>query len=129
MYSFSTSGAPLEPTTLQNGKVDTKVKKRIWAFWAPKTCPDAYFSLFGAWGEKHDFLLFAHFCNVSLFGRKSTFWRPKVAEPPKTLKVSPFAPFSENGIQNKIKSDDNFQTNVYIFSDYQEMDDYFLKAA
>ena len=35
----------------------------------------------------------------------------------------------ENGIQNKIKSDDNFQTNVYIFSDYQEMDDYFLKAA
>ena len=36
---------------------------------------------------------------------------------------------SENGIHNKIKSDDNSQTNVYIFSDYQEMDDYFLKAA
>lgn len=35
----------------------------------------------------------------------------------------------ESGIQNKIKSDDSFQTNVYIFSDYQEMDDYFLKAA
>jgi hypothetical protein len=35
----------------------------------------------------------------------------------------------ENGIQGKFKSDDNFQTKVYIFSDYQEMDDYFLKAA
>ena len=36
---------------------------------------------------------------------------------------------SANGIESKIKSDDNAQTNVYIFSDYQEMDDYFLKAA
>lgn len=35
----------------------------------------------------------------------------------------------QNGIQNKIKSDDNFPTNIYIFSDYQEMDNYFLKAA
>ncbi|MBT3668401.1 MAG: hypothetical protein HN548_13060 [Opitutae bacterium] len=37
--------------------------------------------------------------------------------------------FCKNGIKNKIESDESFQTNVYVFTDYKEMDDYFLKAA
>jgi hypothetical protein len=37
--------------------------------------------------------------------------------------------FCREGIRNKIGSDESFHTNVYVFSDYKEMDDYFLKAA
>ena len=48
-----TSGALLAPETLQNGKVDPKVKKRIWAFLAPTTCPDAYVFHCSALGAKN----------------------------------------------------------------------------
>ena len=105
MCLFSTSGVLLVPKTLQNGKVSPKVKKALLGVLGSKNVPRCLcFSLFGAWGEKHDFSFFAHFCDFSLFGRKSCFWRPKVGKPPKTLKSRPFPPFCENGIQNTLKS-------------------------
>lgn len=35
----------------------------------------------------------------------------------------------KNRIQNQVETENKFQTSIYIFSDYQQMDDYFLKAA
>jgi len=35
----------------------------------------------------------------------------------------------QKGIKQKIDSDQEIEVNVHVFSDYQEMDNYFLKAA
>ena len=87
MCLFSTSGVLLVPKTLQNGKVGPEVKKALWGVLGSKNVPRCLcFSLFGAWGEKHDFSFFANFCDLSLFGRKSCFWRPKVGNRPKRSK-------------------------------------------
>ena len=37
--------------------------------------------------------------------------------------------YCQNGLKEKIDSDQGTHVNVHIFSDYQEMDNYFLKAA
>ena len=105
MCTIFTSDALLAPKPLQNGKVGPKVKKALLGVLGSRNVPRCLcFSLFGAWGGKHYLLLFAHFCDFPLFGRKSSFWRQQVAKPPKTLKIRPSAPFCENGIQNTFKS-------------------------
>jgi hypothetical protein len=35
----------------------------------------------------------------------------------------------QKAIKQKIDSDQEIKVNVHVFSDYQEMDNYFLKAA
>ena len=100
MSSFFASGELLAPQTLQNGKVDPKVKKAVLGVLGSKNVPRTLrFSLFRARSENHAFSSFAHFCVFSLFGRKISFWPPKVVEPPKTLKIRHFTPFCESGIQ------------------------------
>ena len=37
--------------------------------------------------------------------------------------------FSKNSIKGKISSSENSEINLHIFSDYKQMDDYFIKAA
>jgi hypothetical protein len=37
--------------------------------------------------------------------------------------------FSKNSIKGKINSGENSEINLHVFSDYKEMDDYFIKAA
>ena len=99
--SFFTSGALLAPKTLQNGKVCPKVKKRFWAFWAPKTCPEPYVFHCLALGAKMMIFRHSHFFALFRFlGAKAVFGLQKLSKPPKTLKKPPFTPFCENGIQN-----------------------------
>ena len=94
MSSFFASGALLAPKTLQNGKVGPKVKKAILGVLGSKNVPRTLcFSLFGARSENDAFSSFALFCAFSLFGRKSSFWPPKVVKTAQNAKNPPFCAF------------------------------------
>ena len=94
MSSFSASGALLAPKTPQNGKVGLKVKKAVLGVLGSKNVPRTLcFSLFCARSENDDFSSFAHFCAFPLFGRKSSFWPPKVVKTAQNAKNPPFCAF------------------------------------
>ena len=94
MSSFSASGALLAPKTLQNGKVGPKVKKAVLGVLGSKNVPRTLcFSLFGARSENDDFPSFALFCAFSLFGRKSSFWPPKVIKTVQNAEIPLFCAF------------------------------------
>ena len=92
--TFSASGALLPPKTLQNAKVGPKVKKAVLGVLGSKNVPRTLrFSLFCARSENNAFSSFAHFCVFSLFGRKSSFWPPKVVKTAQNAKIPPFCAF------------------------------------
>ena len=94
MSSFFASGALLALKTLQNGKIIPKVKKAILGVVGSKNVPRTLcFSLFGARSENYDFSSFALFCAFPLFGRKSSFWHPKVVKTSQNAKSPPFPAF------------------------------------
>ncbi len=82
-------------------KFAQKLKKRFWAFWAPKTCPEPYvFHCLALRAKMMLFRLSPIFALFHFLGAKTVFGLQKWSKPPKTLKMSPFTPFCENGIQN-----------------------------
>ena len=92
--TFSASGALLPPKTLQNAKVGPKVKKAVLGVLGSKNVPRTLrFSLFCARSENDAFSSFALFCTFSLFGRKSSFWPPKVVKTAQNAKNAPFYAF------------------------------------
>ena len=94
MSSFFASGALLAPKTLQNAKVGPKVKKAVLGVLGSKNVPRTLrFSLFRARSENDAFSSFALFCAFSLFGRKSSFWPPKVVKTAQNAKHPPFCAF------------------------------------
>ena len=94
MSSFFASGALLAPKTLQNGKVGPKAEKAILGVLGSKNVPRTLrFSLFRARSENDAFSSFALFCAFSLFGRKSSFWPPKVVKTAQNAKNPPFCAF------------------------------------
>ena len=94
MSSFFASGELLAPQTLQNGKVGPKVKKAVLGVLGSKNVPRTLcFSLFCARSENDAFSSFAHFCAFSLFGRKISFWPPKVVKTAQNAKNPPFCAF------------------------------------
>ena len=94
MSSFSSSGALLAPKTLQNGKVGPKLKKAILGVLGSKNVPRTLcFSLFGARSENDAFSSSALFCAFSLFGRKNSFWPPKVVKTAQNAQNLPFGAF------------------------------------
>ena len=94
MSSFFASGELLAPQTLQNGKVGPKVKKAVLGVLGSKNVPRTLrFSLFRARSENDAFSSFALFCAFALFGRKSSFWPPKVVKTSQNAKIPPFCAF------------------------------------
>ena len=78
----------------------SKKKCLTWAFWDPKTCPDAYvLKGFGAWGENVIFDCRGFFA-ISRFLAPKQFLRPRVEKSPKNgdFPLSRF--FGENGTRN-----------------------------
>ena len=72
MSSFFASGALLAPKTLQNGKVDPKVKKAILGVLGSKNVPRCLcFPLFGAWGENMFFCFSQTFAIFRFLGAKA----------------------------------------------------------
>ena len=84
----------MAPETLQNGKVGPKVENAILGVLGSKNVPRTLrFSLFCARSENDAFSSFALFCAFSLFGRKSSFWPPKVVKTAQNAKNPPFCAF------------------------------------
>ena len=94
MCSFFASGALLAPKTLRNAKVGPKAEKALLGVLGSKNVPRTLrLSLFCARSENDAFLCFAHFRTFSLFGRKISFWRPKVVQNAKNAKNHSFFAF------------------------------------
>ena len=94
MSSFYASGALLAPKTLQNGKVGPKAEKALLGVLGSKNVPRTLrLSLFCARSENDAFLCFAHFRVFSLFGRKISFWPPKVVQNAKNAEIPSFCAF------------------------------------
>ncbi len=82
--------------TLQDGKVSPKVEKRICAFRAPKTCPDAYVLKGLALWAKNEISRFS--CIFAIFrflGAKADFCVQKWRNHPKTAKSALFRFFAK----------------------------------
>ena len=98
---FSLLGRFWRPKRSGTQKWAQKRKKRFWAFWAPKTCPERYVYHCFALGAK--MMLFCVLLIFALFrflGAKSVFGVQKWSKTLKTLKIHHFALFCEKGVQN-----------------------------
>ena len=104
MSSFSASGALLAPKTLQNGKVGPKAKKALLGVLGSKNVPRTLrFPLFRARSENNAFSSLALFCAFALFGRKSSFWPPKVVKTAQNAKNTPFYAISRKWYPKYLK--------------------------
>ena len=104
MSSFFASGALFAPKTLQKRKVGPKVEKAVLGVLGSKNVPRTLrLSLFCARSENDAFSCFAHFRIFSLFGRKSSFWRPKVVKTAQNAKVPPFCAFLRKWLPKHLK--------------------------
>ena len=105
MCSFFASGALLAPKTPQNGKVGPKAKKALLGVLGSKNVPRTLrFSLFCARSENDAFSCSAHFRVFSLFGRKISFWPPKVVQNDKNAKMASFYAFLRKWHPKHLKS-------------------------
>ena len=94
MSSFCASGALLAPKTLQNRKVGPKAEKALLGVLGSRNVPRTLrLSLFCARSENDVFSCFAHFRVLLLFGRKISFWPPKVVQNAKNAKNPSFCAF------------------------------------
>ena len=99
--NFSLLGRFWRPKRSRTEKWAQKRKKRFWAFWAPKTCPERYVYHCFALGAK--MILFCVLLISAFFhflGAQSVFGLQKLSKTLKTLKWRHFEPFCENGLQN-----------------------------
>ena len=105
MIPFFASGALLAPKTPQNGKVGPKAEKALLGVLGSKNVPRTLrLSLFCARSENDAFLCFAHFRTFPLFGRKISFWPPKVVQNATKAKFPPFYAFLRKWPPKYLKS-------------------------
>ena len=99
--NFSLLARFWRPKRSRAEKFAQKRKKRFCSFWAPKTCPEPYvFQCFALGAKIMLFRLSPIFAFLRFLDAQSVFGPKTWSKPPKTLKIRPFAPFGENGIQN-----------------------------
>ena len=104
MCSFFASGALLAPKTLRNAKVGPKAEKALLGVLGSKNVPRTLrLSLFCARSENDAFLCFAQLRVFSLFGRKISFWLPKVVQNAKNAKTASICDFLRQWLPKHLK--------------------------